>query len=153
LFLRRFLSPPHLLAALALNLTTSGIPCIYYETEQPFDSAGSDGSPGHAADQYIREAIFGGSFGPFHSEDRHCFLETSEVYQQLAELAGVREQELALRRGPQYLRKISGNEMGFRYSHKLGEGRMAGVIAWSRIFDRVEIVCAINTDVEGERAV
>jgi hypothetical protein len=97
--------------------------------------------------------MFGRSFGPFRSKDRHCFLETSEVYQQLAELAGVREKELALRRGRRYLREVLGNGMGFGYPRKLEEERMTGVIAWSRIFDGVEIVCAINTDVEGERAV
>lgn len=97
--------------------------------------------------------MFGGAFGPFRSKDRHCFVETSAVYQQVAELAIVREKELALRRGRQYLREVSGDGFTFGYPQKLGEGRMTGVIAWSRIFDGVEIVCAINTDVDGERSV
>ncbi|KAE9987764.1 hypothetical protein EG328_001578 [Venturia inaequalis] len=147
------LGPPLLFAALALNLTTLGIPCIYYGTEQSLDGAGSDGSPGHAADQYIRESMFGGSFGPFRSKERHCFVESSTTYQQLAELTGVRTQEMALRRGRQYLREISGDGMIFDYPHKLGEGRMTSIIAWSRIFDGVEVLCAVNTDVEVERSV
>ena len=39
-------------AALALNATTLGIPCIYYGSEQMFDGEGS----GDSADRYIREA-------------------------------------------------------------------------------------------------
>ncbi|TLD32213.1 hypothetical protein E2P81_ATG05189 [Venturia nashicola] len=146
------LGPPLLFAALALNLTTLGIPCIYYGTEQSFDGAGSDASPGHAADQYIRESMFGGAFGPFRSKERHCFIESSPIYQHLADLTGMRKQETALRRGRQYLREISGNGMIFAYPHRLGEERMMSIIAWSRIFDGVEIVCAINTDCE-ERSV
>ncbi len=40
------------LSALALNLMTLGIPCIYYGTEQSFDGHGS----GDGADKYIRES-------------------------------------------------------------------------------------------------
>lgn len=97
--------------------------------------------------------MFGGAFGPFRSKNHHCFLENTEVYQQLSELAKVRENEVALRRGRQYLREISGNGMTFGYPQRLGEGRITSVIAWSRIFDGAEIVCAINTDVEVERSV
>lgn len=114
------LGPPLLFAALALNLTILGISCIYYGTEQSFDGAGSDGSPGYAVDQYIREAMFGGAFGPFRSKERHCFVESSAVYQHLAELSGIREKEMALRRGRQYLREISGDGMTFGYPQKLG---------------------------------
>lgn len=46
--------PDLALAAVGLNLTTLGIPCLYYGTEQQFDGRG-DG------DRYIREAMFGGS--------------------------------------------------------------------------------------------
>lgn len=63
---------------------------------------------------------------------------------------------MALRRGRQYLREISGDGMVFGYPHKLGGGeggRMKSIIAWSRIFDGVEILCAMNTDVEVERSV
>ena len=47
-----------LLNALALNATTLGIPCIYYGTEQGFDGAGDN-------DRFIRESMFGGTFGRF----------------------------------------------------------------------------------------
>ena len=42
-----------------VNLTTAGIPCIYYGTEQAFDS-GAQPSPN---DKVLRENMFGGRFG------------------------------------------------------------------------------------------
>jgi hypothetical protein len=130
-----------------MNLTTLGIPCIYYGTEQLFDGAGSDGSPGHSSDQYIREAMFGGAYGAFRSKGVHFFSEDGEVYRKLGELAKIRTQEITLRRGRQYLREISGtgNANSFGYPRLLG-GRMVSVVAWSRMFDGVEVLCAINTD-------
>ena len=43
-------------AAVALQATTLGIPCIYYGTEQGFDGAGGN-------DRYIREAMFASEVG------------------------------------------------------------------------------------------
>jgi hypothetical protein len=150
------LGPPLIFAASALNLTTLGIPCLYYGTEQSFDGSGSDGSPGHSADQYIREAMFGGSFGAFRSKDVHFFDEDGEVYQNLAQVATIRKREIALRRGRQYLREISGAPGGeegtYGYPTVLG-GRMESVIAWSRVFDGVEVLCAISTDVSNAKSV
>jgi hypothetical protein len=141
------LGPPLIFAASALNLTTLGIPCVYYGTEQLFDGAGSDGSPGHSSDQYIRETMFGGAYGAFRSTGVHFFSEEGVVYKKLGEVAKVRTQEIALRRGRQYLREISatGSVDTFGYPKLLG-GRMASVVAWSRIFDGVEVLCAISTD-------
>lgn len=55
-----------ILNALALNVTTLGIPCIYYGSEQSFDGQGG-------SDGYIREAKFGGKFGAFRSKAKHFF--------------------------------------------------------------------------------
>ena len=52
-----------------MNATTLGIPCFYYGTEQHLDGSGG----GTNADRYIREAMFGGEFGPFRAGDRHVF--------------------------------------------------------------------------------
>ena len=61
----RFCADPNadkvVLNVLALNATTLGIPCIYYGTEQGFDGHGDN-------DRYLREAMFGGEFGPFESQ-------------------------------------------------------------------------------------
>ena len=129
---------PLVFNALALNLTTLGIPCIYYGSEQAADGEGGD-------DRYIREAMFGGKFGFFRSTDHHCFDEDYWVYQELAELTKIRSRFKALSRGRQYLREISGNGSDFGYPLKYGD-KLKSIVAWSRILADEEIVAAINTD-------
>jgi glycosidase len=132
------------LAVLGFNATTLGIPCIYYGTEQLFDGEGA----GDSADRYIREAMFGGEFGPFRSRGHHCFREDHPVYRELAQIHRLRRQELALRRGRQFLRPISGNGASFGFPARLGAGLLRSIVAWSRIFDDREVLAAINTDPE-----
>ncbi len=129
------------LAVLALNATTLGIPCIYYGTEQRFDGEGGD----LGADRYIRESMFGGDFGAFRSRARHFFDEDQTVYRELAKIHQVRRDHIALRRGRQFLRPISGNGVDFGLPHPI-QGPMRSIVAWSRIFDEREVLCAINTD-------
>jgi len=129
------------LPVLALNATTLGIPCIYYGTEQCLDGEGG----GDGADRYIREAMFGGEFGAFRSRGRHVFDEDQRVYRQLASVHELRHKHLPLRRGRQFLRQISGNGRDFGFPQRLG-GRLRSIVAWSRIFNGDELLCAINTD-------
>ncbi|OCK85026.1 glycoside hydrolase family 13 protein [Lepidopterella palustris CBS 459.81] len=129
------------LAALALNLTTLGIPCIYYGTEQSLDGSGG-------SDHYIREALFGGQFGPFRSANRHCFNEQNPVYQEVGKICALRQKHLTLRHGRQYLREISGDGQSFGVPVIIGD-RMLSIVAWSRIFADEEILCAINTNPDG----
>jgi glycosidase len=126
------------LNALAVNVTTMGIPCIYYGTEQGFDGAGGN-------DRYIREAMFGGDFGAFRSHDRHFFNEDGFTYQELAQILKIRRNNLTLLRGRQYLRKISGNGTDFGYPGGFG-GKIKSVVAWSRVFSENEVLVAFNTD-------
>jgi glycosidase len=128
------------LAALALNAATMGIPCVYYGSEQGFDGQGGD-------DRYIREAMFGGEFGPFRSRARHCFAEDHPVYRELAKILALRRRKLPLRRGRQYLRPISGNGTDFGLPAMVG-GQLHSVVAWSRNFADQEVLAAINTDPE-----
>ena len=128
-------------AILALNAATLGIPCYYYGTEQLLDGSGG---PDHA-DRYIREAAFGGDFGPFRSRDRHVFDETATGYRVLADVLELRRAEPALRRGRQYLREISGDGVTFGLPTGFG-GPVRGIVAWSRILADREVICAINTD-------
>jgi glycosidase len=130
------------LAALALNVTTLGIPCIYYGSEQGFDGSGG----GVDGDRYIREAMLGGSFGAFRSRGRHFFDESSPVYQELSRLLVVRRAEPTLRRGRQFLRQISGNGADFSFPVSFGGARILSVVAWSRILAERELLCAMNTD-------
>jgi glycosidase len=125
-------------AVIAANVTTLGIPCIYYGSEQRFDGQGGN-------DRYIREAMFGGRFGAFRSSDRHCFDETGETFAEVAAVLNLRRREPALRRGRQYLREISGDGVDFGLPRSFG-GRMTTVVAWSRILADREIVCAFNND-------
>ena len=131
------------LNALALNATSLGIPCIYYGTEQRLDGSGEN-------DRYIREAMFGGAFGAFRSKDRHCFNETEQTYLELAKILNLRRQKLALRRGRQFLRQISGDGQNFGFPEMVGD-EIRSVVPWSRIFDSQEILLAINTDPQQAR--
>jgi glycosidase len=101
------------LNVLALNALTLGIPCIYYGSEQSFDGRGGD-------DRYIREAMFGGAFGAFRSRNRHCFNETTAIYQELKKILALRAQRIVLRRGRQYLRQISGDGVHFGFPEMIG---------------------------------
>jgi len=134
--------PTLALAALALNATTLGIPCVYYGSEQRFDGSGGD----DFADRYIREAMFGGGFGAFRSRGRHFFDETSAIYQELSRVLAVRKTEPALRRGRQFLREISGDGQTFGLPTALSADRIRSLVAWSRILFERELLCAINTD-------
>ncbi len=131
-----------LVAALGMQLTTLGIPCIYYGTEQAFDGEGGN-------DRYLREAMFGGEFGAFRSRNRHCFDESNTVYQEVSQILSIRNDpsNICLRRGRQYLREISGNGHDFGNPTMIG-GQLRSIVPWSRIFNNAEMICAINTDLQ-----
>jgi len=127
-----------IMSAIALNLCTLGIACVYYGSEQAFDGAGGN-------DRYIREAMFGAGFGAFRNRNRHFFDEKNPIYIELAKIVKIREREITLRRGRQYLRQISGDGIGFGFPFILGN-RIRSVVAWSRLFVDQEILLAANTD-------
>lgn len=131
------------LNALALNCCSIGIPCIYYGTEQTFNGSGP-------SDRYLRECMFGGAFGSFQSRNRNFFHEQIFVFQELAKILAIRRNKIALRRGRQYLREISGDGVNFGIPEMLGS-EIRSVVPWSRILDSSEIVCAINTDYDNAR--
>ena len=135
--------PALALNVLALNALTLGIPCIYYGSEQLFDGHGGN-------DRYIREAMFGGEFGAFGSRKRHFFDESGPLYRELAKILALRREKIALRRGRQYLRAISGDGVDFGLPRMLG-GQIRSVVPWSRIFVDHEILLAINTDAADAR--
>jgi glycosidase len=134
------------LNALALNVMTLGIPCIFYGTEQAFDGHGG----GDGADRYIREAMFGGEFGAFASRGRHFFDESGPVYQGLKNLLQLRRSDPIYRRGRQYLRPISGDGMNFGLPAMVG-GQIRSLVPWSRLLDSEEALLAINTDPDQPR--
>lgn len=157
-------------AAVAMQLFSLGIPCIYYGTEQAF--AGPEESerrflPGYKggdhADRYLREAMFGpqhplrsglaglpnGSsaedpelpgFGPFGTAGAHCFDPNFPTYRRIAALAALRKQFPVLRQGRQYLRPIS------NFGAPFAIGGPGEIIAWSRILNDEEALCIINSN-------
>lgn len=129
--------------ALALNAMTLGIPCIYYGSEQGFEGHGS----GDGADRYLRESMFGGEFGAFASQGRHFFDEDNPIYQQLAEILSIRQNNIVLKRGRQYLREVSAKDDGVRFGlPAMVAEQIRYVVPWSRIFSGKEVLLAINTD-------
>ncbi len=132
--------------AVGLQLTTLGVPCIYYGTEQAF--AGDEGladpqnDPGFE-DRYVRECMFGGAFGAFETTGCHFFDPDHPTYLRIAALSAARRRSdlagLALRRGRQYLRQTS--FLGFPF----GDPQPGELAAWSRILHRQEVIVALNT--------
>jgi len=127
----------------AVQLTTMGIPCIYYGTEQQFDSGGRP----NRVDTVLRESMFGGRFGGKCTQGRHFFNEEEPFYHSLATLAALRKKLLPLRRGRQMLHQISGDGINFGLPHFMSE-RMRWIISWSRLFVDQEVLLAFSTDQE-----
>lgn len=115
-------------------LTSLGIPCIYYGTEQGFDGGGDH-------DKYIRECMFGGEWGAFNTKGHHFFNPGNRIYVKIAEIASIRQREPAIRYGRQYFREISGNGVDFGFPV---DG--CCTLAYSRILDDTEILIALNLD-------
>jgi len=140
----------YLRCALGLNLTSAGIPCLYYGTEQGFNGADHrHGDDADYSDVFLRECMFGGPFGSLQSTGRHFFTEGHEIYRFVQAVCNLRRQHIALRRGRQYLREVSasGEAGDFHYPQPQG-GELRWVVAWSRIFAEREYLCAINTDAD-----
>src|SRR5262245_9148004 len=126
---------------MAVQLTTTGIPCVYYGSEQGFDSGGRQSG----SDLVLQENMFGGRFGGLCTQGRHFFNEDGDLYRALAALIDIRKKLLPLRRGRQVLHQISGDGTSFGLPHRLGD-RMRSLISWSRLFVDQEVLLAINTD-------
>jgi glycosidase len=84
--------------AVANQLLTPGIPCLYSGTEQAF--AGNRGYHDYAIeprrfgeDRYVREGMFGGSFGAFGTSGCHFFDTNHPTYLRIAAMACLRRQE------------------------------------------------------------
>jgi glycosidase len=161
-------SEHQIVAAVALQLFTLGIPCIYYGSEQAL--AGPEPSERQwlpqwgSSDRYLREAMFGPvhprasgragkepdgidaalpGFGPFGTAGRHCFDEDHPVFRRIRAMIAARAALPVLRHGRQYPRPLSIVGASFASS---GAGE---ILAWSRVLDDEEALCVINT--HGER--
>jgi hypothetical protein len=126
---------------MAVQLTTAGIPCIYYGSEQGFDSGGRLSN----SDVVLRENMFGGRFGGLCTQGRHFFNERGHLYRALASLTELRKQFITLRRGSQVLHRISGDGVGFGHPRRVGDERMRSLVCWSRLFLDQETLVVFNT--------
>lgn len=124
--------PEQAIIGIGYLLTSVGIPCIYYGTEQGFDG-------GEGSDKLIRENMFGGEWGAFGTTNVHFFNEEHPLYRGIKEIAEVRKNEPALRFGRQYFRNISRDGSHFYFPTV-----QDGVLAYSRIIDTEEIVIVMN---------
>jgi len=115
-------------------LCNMGIPCIYYGTEQGFDSAGDN-------DSSVRECMFGGKWGAFDSTGFHFFNPKNSIYEGIAKIVAVRNREPALRYGRQYFRDVSADAQHFANP---ADGKCT--LAFSRVFDDEEVIIVINLD-------
>jgi hypothetical protein len=124
-------------AGVALQLFTLGIPCIYYGTEQSF--AGPEPServwlPGWgSSDRYLREAMFGPQYP---RQSGRAGLQPAPAG--LDRSLPLRREYPVLRDGRQYLRPISFLGTPFDV---YGRGE---IVAWSRILDDEEALCILN---------
>lgn len=141
--------------AVGVQLTTLGIPCIYYGTEQAFDGGESYHDftiepKLNSPDRYIRESMFGSIFGAFETSNCHFFDSNHLTYLRIAAIARIRNQEncigKTLRRGRQYLREISLLGRPFSIPEN-GE-----LVAWSRILFNQEVLIVLNTNTTERRA-
>ncbi len=135
---RRFMCnnpyPQQAVLAIGYLLTSQGIPCIYYGTEQGFDGGGDN-------DAFVRECMFGGGWGAFDTAGVHFFNRAHSIYQGIKHIADVRAREPALRYGRQYFREISADGKSFAYPL---DGKCT--LAFSRILDSDEILVAMNLE-------
>lgn len=158
-------SPHQVVAGVALQFLTLGIPCVYYGTEQALGAPEPAERPWlpdfGGSDRYLREALFGPArprragragrtagpagedpalpgFGPFGTAGHHVFDATHPVYRRIAALADLRGRFPVLRQGRQYLRPFSFLGRPFDL-HGPGE-----LVAWSRILDDEEALCVLN---------
>lgn len=137
--------------AIGYLLTSLGIPCIYYGTEQGFN--GGDYRDEYTkrkdgySDAFVRECMFGGKWGAFKSVGVDCFNQSHEIYEFIRKVAAIRRNEPALRYGRQYFREVSADGINFMYptSHPCS-------LSYSRILDEDEILVVLNTDVKNRRS-
>jgi glycosidase len=141
--------------AVGVQLTTPGIPCVYYGTEQCFTGSESmhdeNIEPRHEgrvpmADRYVREAMFGGRFGAFATTGCHFFDKNHPTYLRISAIARLRNRQdaigQALRRGGLFIRETKAPEDAEEDFHGPRPGQ---VVAWSRILEGTAVIVVLNT--------
>src|SRR5690606_1872957 len=102
------------------------------------------GGPRPWADRYVRESMFGGTFGALETAGCHFFNPNHPTYRRIAAIARLRQRDdgigRALRRGDLHIRETRIAE------DKPFNGPIQGeLVAWSRIADQTAVIIALNT--------
>lgn len=67
--------------------------------------------------------MLGDGFGAFRSRAHHFFNNNHDVYKAAARVTGIRNQEIALRRGRQHQREVFGDFEHFELTRKMDEAK------------------------------
>lgn len=150
-------------AGVAIQLFSLGIPCIYYGTEQslagPLRAQRQAYLPDFgSSDKFLRETMFGTEhprksgaaglsaagedasmpgFAAFGASGKHCFRPNFTTFVRIKALIQVRQRYPVLRFGRQYLRET-------RTSGRFTNSGPGDMFAWSRILDEEEALVVIN---------
>lgn len=122
----------------ALMLTARGVPTVYYGDEQGFTGDGDyadsreDMFPSQVASYNDNRLVGSNAKGPFSA-----FKADAVLYQRIAELSKLRVATPALREGRQVIR-VAGDK--------------PGLLAFSRILDKTEVVAVFNTSDQSLKA-
>jgi alpha-amylase len=114
-------------AALVHQLTSLGVPCVYYGSEQYFNGGN---------DPYCREDMFDGQF-EFGPSLGNNFDQTSFAYRLVRKLNQLRRTYPSLRRGNLVVREVHSSP---------------GVFAWSRTDSSEEVLVTVNTSDSAQTA-
>jgi glycosidase len=138
------------------QLTTPGMPSIYYGTEQALGGSEDDHDYSiepqrFGEDRYIRETMFGGDFGAFGTTGCHFFNPIHPTYLRISAIANLRKSDTpigrSLRRGKLYPRETSYPGYPFKIPPP---GELA---AWSQVHYQTEVLMVLNTHgIEGRGA-
>ncbi len=125
-------------------LTLPILPALHFGAEQALIGSGNaPGASRDGSDRFLREAMFGGPFGPFETTGCHFFDTTHPTFLRTAAIGRLRTGSdpigLALRRGQFFPRETSILQGPFAI-HGAGE-----LVAWSRLFRDREVLVVINT--------
>ena len=127
--------------SVGVQLTTLGIPCVYYGTEQAFNGSvdqhdeafdpRDDKGKVPYEDRYIRECMFGSTFGSYQTKGCQFFNKNHPTYIRIAAISRLRNRKdtvgRVLRRGRQYLREVMQEASGEFQFPQPGQ-----VVAWSK---------------------
>ena len=133
-----------MLAVLALNATTLGIPCIYYGSEQLFDGEGGN-------DRYLRECMFGGALRRLPLA-RRAIASTRISGSTASSPRCLRSAANTSRCGAaaNTCARSPATASTIGLPHMIGD-EIRSIVPWSRLFDRSEILLAVNTDRDAAR--